>query len=114
MLLAVPVHHFIGRWWFAPPAPARHGRDSTQLADRLADSWATGMAPSVILIEIHMASDLVGDTGDRTSITGVSEEQLFGQYAAAWLAGPDLGERTRDDYAQILRDRINPALGPRS
>ena len=40
--------------------------------------------------------------------------QLFGQYAAAWLAGPDLGERTRDDYAQILRDRINPALGPRS
>ena len=33
------------------------------LADGLAGRLATGMAPGVILIEIHIASDLVGDTG---------------------------------------------------
>ena len=33
---------------------------------------------------------------------------MFGQCAAA---GRDLGDRTRNDYAQILRDRINPAFG---
>ena len=30
---------------------------------RLADHLATGMAPIVSLMEIHIASDLVGDTG---------------------------------------------------
>src|SRR5262249_51739816 len=35
----------------------------------------------------------------------------FSTYAAAWLAGRDLADRTRDDYAQILRDHINPVFG---
>jgi integrase len=34
----------------------------------------------------------------------------FGTYAAAWLAGRDLADRTRGDYAQILRDHILPAF----
>lgn len=32
-------------------------------------------------------------------------------YAAAWLAGRDLADRTRADYAQVLRDHIYPAFG---
>ena len=32
-------------------------------------------------------------------------------YAAAWLAGRDLADRTREDYAQVLRDHIAPAFG---
>jgi integrase len=32
-------------------------------------------------------------------------------YAAAWLAGRDLADRTRADYAQVLRDYIYPAFG---
>jgi integrase len=32
-------------------------------------------------------------------------------YAAAWLAGRDLADRTREDYAQVLRDHILPAFG---
>jgi integrase len=35
----------------------------------------------------------------------------FRAYAAAWLAGRDLADRTRDDYAQILRDHIGPRFG---
>jgi integrase len=41
----------------------------------------------------------------------VSLPQPFRDYAAAWLAGRDLADRTRDDYAQILRDHINPVFG---
>ena len=32
-------------------------------------------------------------------------------YAAAWMADRDLADRTRGDYAQILRDHILPAFG---
>lgn len=32
-------------------------------------------------------------------------------YSAAWLAGRDLAERTREDYARTLRDHILPAFG---
>jgi integrase len=32
-------------------------------------------------------------------------------YAATWLAGRDLADRTREDYAQVLRDHILPAFG---
>jgi integrase len=32
-------------------------------------------------------------------------------YAGAWLAGRDLADRTRDGYAQVLRDHILPAFG---
>jgi integrase len=32
-------------------------------------------------------------------------------YAAAWLAGRDLADRTREDYTQVLRDHILPAFG---
>jgi integrase len=39
-----------------------------------------------------------------------SEELFFGQYAAGWLKGRDLADRTRGDYAQILRDHILPAF----
>jgi integrase len=35
----------------------------------------------------------------------------FRTYAAAWLAGRDLADRTREDYAQILRDHIGPRFG---
>ena len=31
--------------------------------------------------------------------------------ATAWLAGRDLADRTRGDYAQVLRDHIYPAFG---
>jgi integrase len=34
----------------------------------------------------------------------------FRDYATAWLAGRDLADRTRDDYAQVLRDHILPAF----
>jgi integrase len=39
--------------------------------------------------------------------------QDFGEYAAAWLAARDLAARTREDYAQVLRDHILPAFGGR-
>ena len=52
---------------FASAAPARHGPAAYRLADHLAtglaDHLATGMAPIVSVMEIHIASDLVGDTG---------------------------------------------------
>jgi hypothetical protein len=32
-------------------------------------------------------------------------------YAAAWLAGRDLADRTREDYAQVLRDHVLPVFG---
>jgi integrase len=32
-------------------------------------------------------------------------------YADAWLAGRDLGQTTRDHYAQLLRDHIYPSFG---
>jgi integrase len=32
-------------------------------------------------------------------------------YAGAWLAGRDLADRTREDYARILRDHILPTFG---
>jgi integrase len=35
----------------------------------------------------------------------------FRDYATAWLAGRDLADRTREDYAQVLRDHILPAFG---
>ncbi len=36
---------------------------------------------------------------------------LLHTYADAWLAGRDLADRTREDYAAILRDHIYPAFG---
>lgn len=36
---------------------------------------------------------------------------LMRTYAEAWLVGRDLADRTREDYAAILRDHINPAFG---
>jgi integrase len=41
----------------------------------------------------------------------VGGDITFGEYAAAWLAGRDLADRTRGDYAQVLRDHILPAFG---
>ncbi len=35
----------------------------------------------------------------------------FAQYADDWLARRDLAERTRDHYARLLRDHINPTFG---
>jgi integrase len=35
----------------------------------------------------------------------------FEKYAETWLAGRDLADRTREDYAQVLRDHIRPAFG---
>jgi len=45
------------------------------------------------------------------AVTTTKHVELFGQYAAAWLAGRDLADRTREDYAQILRDHIGPRFG---
>jgi integrase len=45
------------------------------------------------------------------TVESVVEVHAFRAYAAAWLAGRDLADRTRDDYAQILRDHINPRFG---
>lgn len=39
------------------------------------------------------------------------EPTLFRVYAAAWLAGRDLAQTTRDHYAQLLRDHILPVFG---
>jgi integrase len=36
---------------------------------------------------------------------------LLRAYATAWLAGRDLADRTRQDYAALLRDYIYPAFG---
>jgi len=36
---------------------------------------------------------------------------VFRAYATGWLAGRDLADRTREDYAQVLRDHIYPAFG---
>jgi integrase len=35
----------------------------------------------------------------------------LGEYAAAWLAGRDLADLTRQDYTEMLRDHILPAFG---
>lgn len=45
------------------------------------------------------------------TVEQVADVHVFRAYAAAWLAGRDLADRTRDDYAQILRDHINPRFG---
>ena len=41
----------------------------------------------------------------------ICSEVTFGAYAASWLATRQLATTTRDHYAQVLRDHIEPTFG---
>jgi integrase len=98
-----------GRWQARYPGP-----DGLQHTARTPDgrslTFDSQQYANAYLARVH-ADIQTGRWVSPDALSSLTKPPTFREYAAAWLAGRELADRTREDYAAVLRDHILPAFG---
>jgi integrase len=97
-----------GRWQARYPGP--DGRQHTaRTPDGRSLTFDTPAYANAYLSRVH--ADIQTGRWVQPGTQAQSAVTDFRGYAAVWLAGRDLADRTREDYGHILRDHILPTFG---
>jgi integrase len=97
-----------GRWQVRYPGP--DGRQHTaRTADGRSLTFDSRQYADAYLSRVH--ADIQTGRWKPPAAAKATHVSLFREYADGWLAGRDLADRTREDYAAVLRDHIYPAFG---